>query len=950
MTAPARPTDITIPAGADQPTVNMSFAETSGAGATSGTKGDAQDAIVTQAPASLDPTQVTARHLETKITASQNDPNAFVGEQWGDFRIGKLLGKGGMGSVYLGRQVSLDRAVAIKVLPAHMSADESFRARFAVEAKAVALINSQHVIQVYTAGMHEGQHYFAMEFVEGEDLSVKLRSGWRPTHRESLDLIRQAVRGLIVAGELGIIHRDIKPANMMLTKKGMLKLMDFGLAKLAASGESDLTQAGTIMGTVSYFSPEQGRGDICDQRTDIYAIGVVLYEMLTGKLPFTGQTATSIIYQQIHQEPRPPKEIDPSIPESYQGVVLKCMQKVASDRYQTAADLLLDLDAIAEGRKPTFKNAAGLRVGAVLVKGMPFSGESGDHQEAPPQAGRLRWLAIAALVVAVIGVAGWLATRPPAPALPGTPLAIAPIPVATAPVASVPLASLPLGSRGESPAAISPEDQAKAEATAREQQAKAEALRKAKADELAAAEKVKASEAAAAEQAKADEVIRKAMIETKRRLNALEQQKSAFEEQVKITERRQAELAAAFAAAQKAGGWQAAMVAQERAGTERYLAWMLEQKHVNPAWLALTSAQEFLGDKQVSEADRELADATTQLAALKEQMGAREATLLHEPLWKTAVGYGRKGELGPVSDYVSRYPVAPTAVAELRNAVVDLTTASEVLSPDAPQRIALLAQVVGDQDPLVVQVSAEQQRRGTIAADTTRVAAWTTGTDPIPADAVNQFASLATLLGTTDSRVHAGDVRLEELAAVRMQVMGWAENGAIPGDAAGRIATLSALVGPKDPLVEKASSRLATAPPPADPNNQESGLSHASSHIRNTMWGALTGNPVDNSTVPASAAPPVVPVPRPEFKPLKAVVATAAITPQGKQDVVLLTVGKEEVIDPGTEYIVVRGNLYVARIRAEKMANDAVVCYVIPGSLNTAGVKIEINDTAQNRL
>ena len=490
---------------------------------------------------------------------------------------------------------------------------------------------------------------------------------------------------------------------------------------------------------------------------------------------------------------------------------------------------------------------------------------------------------------------------------------------------------------------------AAAEAVAREQQVRAEALKKAKAEELAAAEKVKVSEAAAAEQAKADEVIRRAMLETKRRLNALEQQKSAFDEHVASIERRQSELASFFPTAQKAGGWQAAMVAQERAATERYLAWLVDQKHSSPIWLSLSTAKDFLAEKQVTEADREIADASSQVATLKEQMVTNSLAMIRDPLWKTAVGFGRKGELAPVSDFVSRFQVAPAAITELRASVKDLTKQSEVISPDAPARIALLAQVVGDQDPLVVEVAAEQQRRGTIAADTIRVGAWSSGVDPVPADAVTQFASLATLLGTNDARVRAGDVKLEEVSVVRLMVLGWADAGTTPSDAAGRVATLAALVGPKDPLVEKATARLAASPPP-NQAEQESLVAKTSSNIRGTLWGALTGDHIDNSTPIAAPPAKVTPVPRPEFKPLKGVVASAPVTAQGTQDIILLTVGADEVVEAGIEYVVFRGGLYVARIRAEKMASNGVLCRVLAGSINTAGVKIELNDAAQNRL
>ncbi|MBA3685226.1 MAG: protein kinase [Planctomycetes bacterium] len=323
---------------------------------------------------------------------------------WGDFELGELLGRGGMGSVYKGRQVSLDRPVAIKVLPPHLSENENFRARFGLEAKAVARLSSPNVIQVFGAGVHQGHHYFAMEYVEGEDLSRRIKQGLRPSYREALELIIQAVRGLVAAGDHGLVHRDIKPANMMITGKGVLKLMDFGLVKLARSEESGLTMAGTIMGTVNYFSPEQGRGEPCDHRTDLYAIGVVFYELLTGKLPFTGADATSVIYQHIHQAPKAPKEIDPNIPEDYQAVVLTCLQKRADDRYSTAQALLSDLEALQQGRSPNtaFIDPAAIRAGGMVVRSDPFA------KERPSRVG----MVLAVLAVVAVGAGAWFVLRP----------------------------------------------------------------------------------------------------------------------------------------------------------------------------------------------------------------------------------------------------------------------------------------------------------------------------------------------------------------------------------------------------------------------------------------------------------------------------------------------------------------------------------------------------------
>ena len=310
--------------------------------------------VMSNAPVSpMDQTRATDLYVGGSSSAKGKVSSGTHHHQvWGDFELGDLLGRGGMGSVYRGRQISLDRPVAIKVLPSHLSENENFRQRFQLEAKAVAQISSPHVVGVYFAGVHDGHHYFAMEYVEGKDLSVRLRDGFKPTHVKALDLVTQAARGLAAAGDLGIVHRDIKPGNMMVTTKGRVKLMDFGLVRVASAQDTGLTMAGTIMGTVSYFSPEQGRGDRCDSRTDIYAMGVVFYELLTRRLPFTGGDATSVIYQHIHQEPKPPMEINSAIPAGYQAVVLKCLQKDPALRYQTATDLVKDLEALARGLDP----------------------------------------------------------------------------------------------------------------------------------------------------------------------------------------------------------------------------------------------------------------------------------------------------------------------------------------------------------------------------------------------------------------------------------------------------------------------------------------------------------------------------------------------------------------------------------------------------------------------
>lgn len=306
-------------------------------------------------------------------------------QTWGDFEVQQILGKGAMGTVYKGRQMSLDRTVALKVLPASLASDENFLRRFELEAKAVAKISSPHVVQVYAAGSHEGQEYFAMEYVEGMDLAVKLETGYKPSFKDSLDIVQQVARGLAAAAELDIIHRDIKPSNIMITEKGLAKIMDFGLVKLTGSQTASLTMAGTLLGTVNYLSPEQGRGEDCDKRSDIYSLGVLLYELLTGKLPFAGDNPGSVIYQHNFVEPVLPREINPEIPKYHQALVLKCLQKKADDRYQDPRELIADIDLINKWKAPktakTFVNPAVLLADESLTKSSDFQSDKAEESE-----------------------------------------------------------------------------------------------------------------------------------------------------------------------------------------------------------------------------------------------------------------------------------------------------------------------------------------------------------------------------------------------------------------------------------------------------------------------------------------------------------------------------------------------------------------------------------------
>jgi formylglycine-generating enzyme required for sulfatase activity len=290
---------------------------------------------------------VTLHPLGGKPVLAQPEPE--VGAHWDDFELAAEIGRGGMGIVYRARQISLDRIVALKVM---LRADATIASRLRREARALAQVDSAHVVRAYTAGVHRNQPYLVMEYVEGTDLSRKLKDGWQPTPDEAIALIVQAARGLSAAARHGIIHRDIKPGNMMIGADGVLKLTDFGLAHMA--DDEQLTHSGTVIGTTHYTSPEQGRGGVCDPRSDIYSLGVVLYQLLTGQLPFTGETSSAVIYQHIHAYPKSPRRLASGISRGHERIVMKCLRKSPSDRYQSADELIAECEALAQGLLPTW--------------------------------------------------------------------------------------------------------------------------------------------------------------------------------------------------------------------------------------------------------------------------------------------------------------------------------------------------------------------------------------------------------------------------------------------------------------------------------------------------------------------------------------------------------------------------------------------------------------------
>ncbi len=274
----------------------------------------------------------------------------MVGKTLGDFEIKEEIGKGGMGQVYKARQISLDRDVAIKILPGNLSGVEEFRERFDLEAKVVASLMHENILQIYSKGVTaEGVHYFAMEYVDGEDLADKIKRGVAFSEAEAIDIVAQACRGLEAAWKKNIIHRDIKPSNIMVTKSGTVKIADFGLAK-SLDATRKLTQTNMYIGTVTYTSPEQGEGKPLDHRTDIYSLGIVFYQLLTGRVPFTAETPSSLIYKHVYEAPPLPRTLNPNLSPQAEAVVLKAIAKKREDRFQNVVEFREALESVTRGQ------------------------------------------------------------------------------------------------------------------------------------------------------------------------------------------------------------------------------------------------------------------------------------------------------------------------------------------------------------------------------------------------------------------------------------------------------------------------------------------------------------------------------------------------------------------------------------------------------------------------
>lgn len=267
----------------------------------------------------------------------------YVGKRLdGRYEIMEIIGVGGMAVVYKAFDNIDNRIVAVKILKDEFLANEDFRRRFKNESKAISVLSHKNIVKVYDVSYGDRLQYIVMEYVNGITLKEYIEQQGTINTREAIYFVTQILRALQHAHDKGIVHRDIKPQNIMLTSDGTIKVTDFGIARFSRS-ETE-TMNGQAIGSVHYISPEQAKGSVTDAKTDIYSVGVVLYEMLTGKLPFQSENAVSVALMQLQNDPVMPREINPDIPVGLEQIVLRAMQKNLNDRYQSASEMLMDIE------------------------------------------------------------------------------------------------------------------------------------------------------------------------------------------------------------------------------------------------------------------------------------------------------------------------------------------------------------------------------------------------------------------------------------------------------------------------------------------------------------------------------------------------------------------------------------------------------------------------------
>src|SRR5690242_18066137 len=271
------------------------------------------------------------------------------------YELGDTLGYGGMSEVHRGLDKRLGRDVAVKVLRADLARDPQFQLRFRREAQNAAALNHPAIVAVYDTGEVQSDFgplpYIVMEYVDGHTLREIVKTQGPLSQQRVIEIMADVCAALDFSHKHNIIHRDVKPANIMINRAGAVKVMDFGIARALGEGQN-VTQTAAVIGTAQYLSPEQARGEAVDARSDVYAAGCVLYELLTGEPPFTGDSPVAVAYQHVREDPKSPSEVNPAIPPSLDAIVLKALSKNPANRYQSAAEMRSDLVRVRSGQAP----------------------------------------------------------------------------------------------------------------------------------------------------------------------------------------------------------------------------------------------------------------------------------------------------------------------------------------------------------------------------------------------------------------------------------------------------------------------------------------------------------------------------------------------------------------------------------------------------------------------
>ncbi|SNT14675.1 Stk1 family PASTA domain-containing Ser/Thr kinase [Rhodococcoides kyotonense] len=339
------------------------------------------------------------------------------------YELGEILGFGGMSEVHLARDERLDRDVAIKVLRADLARDPTFYLRFRREAQNAAALNHPAIVAVYDTGEAETEAgplpFIVMEYVDGHTLRDIVRAEGPMAPRRAMEVIADVCAALDFSHRNGIVHRDVKPANVMINLAGAVKVMDFGIARAIADSSSPMTQTAAVIGTAQYLSPEQARGEQVDARSDVYSLGCVLFEILTGEPPFKGDSPVAVAYQHVREDPQLPSRVNPSVPRELDSIILKAMAKNPANRYQTAAEMRTDLVRVLGGQRPSAPTVMNDEDRTTILGSMDarqprsdeprtVTGSGGRHSdgdEEPKRRGlRIALIAIAAIVV--IGIVG----------------------------------------------------------------------------------------------------------------------------------------------------------------------------------------------------------------------------------------------------------------------------------------------------------------------------------------------------------------------------------------------------------------------------------------------------------------------------------------------------------------------------------------------------------------